>query len=309
LRIDIHTHPIFTVDTEIWTTERRFLKELDRARIDKAVLLAVDTPPEQFSAALKDPRFAALYQRAHRQEWEPRTMSRKEVTAMNASFMRLGATNESVSRLCAAYPDRFIGFGSVSPHRPRREVVASIDRFVEQGFKGVKLMPTLQFFHPHDKALDGIYRQAAERELIVLLHTGCDPGAWEYQPLSECANPAHLDRVAKKYPDLTIIAAHMGAYSQRRPGIWFEEMMRVMERNSNVYADISALGKGVIFGKRQLLPKAIARVGAERILFGSDYPAVYRYPISVAARTIDEADIPGKELIMGGNAARILGLD
>jgi hypothetical protein len=309
MRIDIHTHPIFTVAGETWTTEERFLKEMDAAGIDKAALLAVDTIPEQFDAAFNDWYFCSLYRKAYKQEREDTEMSLSEFREYNRSFMHLGATNEKVRRLCAKYPGRFIGFGSVNPRRSRKEVIKSIDRFVADGFKGLKLMPTLQFFHPHDKAVDIIYRRAAEQALAVLFHTGCDPGAWEYPPLSEGANPAHLDLVAQRYPGLTIIAAHMGSYSRHHPGLWFEEMMTVMERNSNIYADISALRKETLFGKTRLLERAIERVGVERILFGSDYPAVDHYPIRAAARTIDESGIAGAELIMGGNAARILRLE
>ncbi len=311
MRIDIHTHPIlFNGDTytplNTPRKEKIFLKEMDRSGIDKAVLLPVDSIPEQLDIALEDYVFIKKFYKAIGHDEQGRGYS--EFKRDTKAMLELGMTNELVYELCSQHPDRFIGFGSVNPDRPESVIKESIDRFVDMGFKGIKLMPTLMFFNPEEERMNLIYEMSQDKGLVLLVHTGCDPEAWEYPALSEDANPRYLAKPAKEYPNLKIIAAHMGSYSAIFPGLWWEEMMKVMEKHPNVYADISALRQHTLFGKRQLLPRAIERVGYERILFGSDYDFMDRYPMHRAAKTIDESNTPGKEMIMGETARVLLNL-
>ncbi len=309
MRIDIHTHPIFQFDGNTYTTEYRFLKEMDLSKMDKAVLLPIDTIPEQLDIALRDAKYYAKFYRAFQQgqDYEP-DQTYSEFKRDTQKFLGMGATNEVVHDLCTRHPDRFIGFGSINPARPEKEIKESIDRFVEWGFKGIKLMPTLMFFNPEEDRMNVIYETSQDHGLVLLVHTGLDPGAWDYPPISEDANPKYLAKPAREYPDLKIIAAHMGSYSGITPGIWWEEMMQVMEKHPNIYTDIAALWKSTLFGKAQLLPKTIERVGSDRILFGSDYPMVYMYPTHTGATTIDKSNIKGKKMIMGENARILLNL-
>ena len=82
--------------------------------------------------------------------------------------------------------------------------------------------------------------------------------------------------------------------------------MQLMEKHENVYTDISALSKEVLFGKMNLMEKPIQRIGDDRILFGSDYPVVDGYSMIDSAKTIDESSINGKHKIMGENAKNLL---
>lgn len=309
MRIDIHTHPVFDFNGHTYTTPTRFLREMDRSGIEKAVLLPIDSMPEQLDIALQDVEYKVTFKKAFKEEqkeWPERTYAEFKRDAR--AWLQAGATNERVREMCSQHPDRFIGFGSVNPCRPEREIRETIDQFVDWGFKGIKLMPTLMFFNPEEERMNPIYELSQEKGLVLLVHTGCDPDAWECPDLSRDANPRYLAKPAGEYPDLKIIAAHMGSYSATSPGLWWEEMMQVMEKHPNVYADISALRRETLFGKPQMLPETIKLVGYDRILFGSDYPVMDRYPMHTAAKAIDGSDIPGKEMIMGENARMLLNL-
>lgn len=188
MRIDIHTHPIlFNGDTytplDTPRKEKKFLKEMDRSGIDKAVLLPVDTIPKQLDTKLRDRRFRIkFFQAAEHEE-----RSYVELKRDTQSLLELGMTNELVYRLCSQHPDRFIGFGSVNPARPESEIKETIDSFVDRGFRGIKLMPTLMFFNPEEEQMNIIYEMSQERGLVLLVHTGCDPEAWEHSSISEDA--------------------------------------------------------------------------------------------------------------------------
>jgi uncharacterized protein len=309
MRIDIHTHPLWRLGEENLSSEEEFLNQMDVASIDRAVLLPIDTMPEQLDEALCTLEFSKNFKKSYELYIKNcEKISFEEFKQNNKHIVNLGLNNRLVYSLCLKHPDRFIGFGSVNPARSDKKITEYIDDFVKKGFKGIKLMPTIQFFNPNDNNHNHLYEKALENNLILLFHTSCDPEAWEYAPLSQNANPKYLDRVAREYPNLKIIAAHMGSYSYYNPGIWFEEMMKLMEKHSNVYTDIAALRRSQLFGKMNLLKKAIKRVGVERILFGSDYPAVEQYSMVDAANTIDKSMIYHKEKIMGENARRLLNI-
>lgn len=316
MRIDIHTHWEFdskkyASEKDFDKVERDFLNEMNRAKMDYTVLLPIDMEIKQFNERLRWAHFKRKFREAYEYELENSELdsSFEEYIRENREWFKMNWTNELVKKLCSRNPDRFIGFGSVNPCRGEKVIEEKIDEFVKQGFKGIKLIPTFQFFNPAEPRLDPIYQKAMENNLVVLIHTGCDPGAWDYPPFSEDANPEHIYFVASHYPDLKIVAAHMGSYWGYEPGIWFEEMMEVMFQRENIYTDIAALRKRDLFGRTKLLERAIKSLGGvERILFGSDHPVVERYPMHTAARTIDESDIKGKEKIMGENARKLLGL-
>jgi len=55
--------------------------------------------------------------------------------------------------------------------------------------------------------------------------------AWRVS--SNTMRPAHLDRIARCFPEMTIIGAHVGA------GAWYEEATAITRWNGNVYFDMS----------------------------------------------------------------------
>ncbi|MHA1603684.1 MAG: amidohydrolase family protein, partial [Candidatus Freyarchaeota archaeon] len=153
-----------------------------------------------------------------------------------------------------------------------------------------------------------LYETAQKEKLVILTHTGCDPGLWEYPDFSEDAKPVHLAKVAEEYPRLNIIGAHLGSYSAEKPGIWFEEMMQVVEQYDNIYTDTSAVDP-------ILVKRAVERIGADKILYGSDYPVVLTYcdrkrGMGEHLKNLLELDLTteDKEKILGKNAKRILGI-
>ena len=172
------------------------------------------------------------------------------------------ASNEYVSGLCERWPDRFIGFASVNPLDSKAP--GELRRAVKElGLRGLKLHPPLQQFSPDDETVFPIYDAATELNIPVVFHVGTTP----FGPLCRLrhANPLLIDEVAVRYPDLRIMLTHLGT-------LWHNEAFMVVEKNPNVFIDTAAY----IYELPQLLTKdTITRVGADRFVFGTDYPMPY----------------------------------
>ena len=104
-----------------------------------------------------------------------------------------------------------------------------------------------------------------------------------------------MEDLARCYPDLTFVFAHPGEYAS------LVRHIEIMKKHDNVYLDLS--GTGLFrFG---MLKRLVGDVGAERILFGTDYPICNpnMYVNAVLGEHISDSD---KELIFSLNAKRIL---
>jgi len=303
--IDIHVHPPDTLmdpaPPGFDSVEGELIARMDEAGVDKVALLAFDIDkndivknqdlfyrPVRYIRNLGGGTFGSI------------------LIEMMSWFDRVFRSEEDIYKYVKRYPDRIIGFGSINPKRPEEEIREKLRKIREFGFKGIKLIPTFQFFNPASEFLNPLYETAQKEKLVILTHTGCDPGLWEYPDFCEDAKPVHLAKVAEEYPRLNIIGAHLGSYSAEKPGIWFEEMMQVAEQYDNIYTDTSAVDP-------ILVKRAVERVGADKILYGSDYPVVLTYcdrrrGMREHLNNLLKLDlsIEDKEKILGKNAKRIL---
>ena len=197
-----------------------------------------------------------------------------------------------------AYPHRILPVASYNPDLGAQGVVEAVRG---KEYIGVKLYPTIHFCRPSTRRLEPLYRFMESEGLVLIVHTGCDPGVWELPRFCEYARPREVAEVARRHRDLTIIIAHLGAYSALSPGIFFDEAVDAISKFDNVYADTSAVDPFYV-------ELAVKRVGDDRLLFGSDYPYVAGLDITDAVRAIEELDIPArsKARILRDNAARLL---
>lgn len=112
---------------------------------------------------------------------------------------------------------------------------------------------------------------------------------------SEVGRPIpYLDEVALDFPELVIVAGHIG-YP------WTQEMIAVATKHENVYIDTSA------YSVRRYPPELVQYVkshGKTKVMFGTNYPMID------AARALEGIDDLGldaetRALFLSGNAARI----
>ena len=208
--------------------------------------------------------------------------------------------NELVADACRDHPNRFVGFGSVDPHKGER-AVSELDRISELGLKGVKLHPSLQAFAPDDEQYWPLFERCEELGLALLFHTGTS-GIGAGQPGGQgirldYARPIRLDAVAAAFPNLNVIAAHFG-YP------WHLELLAMALHKTNVYIDISGWAP-------KYIPADVIRELKGRLqnqfVFGSDYPFIQpeRCLDELAQLEIPEASL---QKVLTGNGKRLLGL-
>ena len=141
------------------------------------------------------------------------------------------ADNGGVLAACRAHPDRLIPFAFVSLGEDGPETV---DRRVAEGFRGFKLIRPLVPYN--DESLFPVYERMEAAGLPALFHTGiigrADPTAREPRVDSTRMQVMTLDRVARSFPTLTIILAHLGNPNH-------EDGAVMLRTHPNVFSDLS----------------------------------------------------------------------
>jgi predicted TIM-barrel fold metal-dependent hydrolase len=175
------------------------------------------------------------------------------------------------------------------------EPVRELRRCVKDlGFRGLRVVPWLWGLPPNDRRYYPLYAECVELGVPFCTqvgHTG---------PLrsSETGRPIpYLDDVALDFPELVIVAGHIG-YP------WTDEMIALARKYPNVYIDTSAYTT-----KRYPLELVVYLRGGGRskVLFGTNYPMI------TPQRALENLDSLGlddeaRELFLEGNARRVFGL-
>jgi uncharacterized protein len=176
--------------------------------------------------------------------------------------------NDTVAEIVRRYPDQFVGFASVDPHKGDHAIV-EIERAVKElGLAGAKFHPGIQAFYPHDKRFAPLFEKIASLGIPALFHTGTSglgagmPGGGGVK--LDYTRPIHLDSLAADHPSLTIIGAHPS-------WPWEQEMIAILQHKPNVFNDLSGWSPRYI--PPALLTEAAGRLNA-KFLFGSDYPFI-----------------------------------
>jgi predicted TIM-barrel fold metal-dependent hydrolase len=193
------------------------------------------------------------------------------------------AANQELKGYVDSFPERLVLFGRVGNTADAAEIM---ERSVsELGAKGFKIHHGLDRFEPDSpnllKALE-----AAERLQVPIIFDafGLERVRW-------------VAGYAKKF-SFPVILGHMG-------GLWnvaaIDEAIAAAESCPNAYLETSSV---LLFRK---IEEAVERVGAERILFGTDGPGVHPAPEIAKIRCLHISD-EAKTAILGQTARRLLHL-
>lgn len=307
--IDFHLHLPWRI-REARESAAHLVKQMDEAGVRLGVVIAIEASFERFwsNVTPESVRRAAaevldylIYARLPYLEKLIVSIAsdRGELERYASSLLEHIRPSNHVLEAHKAYPDRLLAVASYNPDLGARGVVEAVRG---KGYVGVKLYPTIHFCRPSSRRLEPLYRFLESEGMLLIVHTGCDPGVWELPKFCEYARPREVAEVARKHKDLTVVIAHLGAYSALSPGIFFEEAIQALNRYDNVYADTSAVDPFYI-------ELAVERAGDDRLLFGSDYPYVAGLSIADAVRAIESLSIPikSKHRILWENAERLLG--
>jgi predicted TIM-barrel fold metal-dependent hydrolase len=192
--------------------------------------------------------------------------------------------NNFIARTVQEHPE-LTGFGTLHPDF--EDPAAEIERLMGLGLKGLKFHPDMQLFNIDDERMMKIYA-LAEGRLPIVFHTG------DYR--YEYSHPKRLARVLDAFPHLVAVAAHFGGWSL------FDLALEYL-KDRFCYFDVSS---SIPFLGNKRAAELIRIYGAERFLFGSDYPM---WDPRRCLRDFRELDlsIEEQELILHKNAERIIG--
>jgi len=202
-------------------------------------------------------------------------------------------TNEQVRDFCRGR-SRLIPFCDINPNM-FTDLGEELRRKVNcDGFRGVKLYPTYQHYYLNDPRMYPLYQSAQDLAVPVLIHTGSS--VFKGSRL-KYGDPLHLDDVATDFPSLNLVMAHSGR------GFWYDRAFFLSQLHSNIYMEISGLPPSKLM---TYFPE-LAR-NTDKVIFGSDWPGMPTIKRNMDA--ISQLPLPkeGIEKILGGTAARLLGL-
>ncbi len=161
--------------------------------------------------------------------------------------------NEFIAKEIDLYGDFLIGFGTL--HQNSETMEDDVKHLVDLNLKGVKLHPDIQNFKIDEERYFIIYELLEKYNLPLLMHTG------DYR--YDNSNPNRLIPVLERFQNVKIIGAHFGGWSM------CDQASEKLSGYKNLYVDCSSSFYSL---EKETAKNIIRRYGADKVLFGSDYP-------------------------------------
>jgi predicted TIM-barrel fold metal-dependent hydrolase len=285
--IDCHAH----FDPRILDAEH-VLAKMDGAHVDKVVMI-----PSMLDPLPGTPeRLLAIMRRASRT-----VLGRVLVEATHRALLtpegdlRLDGKvigiydrpdNASVARLVADHPGRFLGWIFLNPRNNPRVLDELEEWRAVPGMIGVKLHP-----HWHDyrtELLGPILRRVEELGLPIMIHLGF-------------RRRGDFRAICGMFPRLRVIAAHAGFP-------FYDDLWAYKDAYPNLHVDLSSP-----YIDEPLSRAAVAAMGPERCLFGTDAPYGFHegdgsYDYGEIRRWIERMPVSAamRDRMLGGNFCELV---
>jgi aminocarboxymuconate-semialdehyde decarboxylase len=230
-------------------------------------------------------------------------------------------TNDWIAKAVASHPTRLIGLGTLPLHVPAL-AVAELERCrTELGLKGVAISTTAAGMELGDGALRPFWAKAEELGAVVYIHPGGNRDRrfkrfhlWNSvgQAFEEAMAISSLmyDGVLEQFPKLRICISHGGGYMPYYMGRIDRNYVEKANTRVNMSKPPIDYLRMLYFDscvyERPVLQNLVDKVGADRVLLGSDYPVGETKPVEFVTEiaTLSEAQ---KQQIVRSNALGWLG--
>ena len=233
--------------------------------------------------------------------------------------------NQCVSELVKRRPDRFKGTATVPMQDPARAANVLEEAVRELDFRAAFIGTNVNGRYYNTKDFDAFWAKAQDMDVFVVIHPENIAGAErmsEFGLNAVCGNPADstlclgymlYSGVFDRFPDLKICALHGGGFLPYHLGRFDKEFETGKTvRPAQAIKPPSAYMKNLYFDTLvydvDTLEYLKAKVGADRLMLGTDYP--YTLGDWLGVEKIQALDCPQaeKEAILEGNARRLLKL-
>jgi predicted TIM-barrel fold metal-dependent hydrolase len=227
-------------------------------------------------------------------------------------------SNGEMAKVVEKHPDRFMYQPNISPikYKGVQNTIWEMEYWVKE--KGAKIF---KFYAPEDTYINDpelwpFYEKAEKLGIVLDIHTGF---VWVPPGKAKYCQPIQLDDVARDFPELKLVAFHMG-YP------YCDDLNMVAMGHPNVYPCLSLLIPWALSAPRKfakIIGEALRWVGPDRIIWGTDY-AGFGMQIKFAIQGLRDFQIPedmqrdygyppitdeDRRKIFGGNLARLMGID
>ncbi|HKA79190.1 MAG TPA: amidohydrolase family protein [Xanthobacteraceae bacterium] len=231
-------------------------------------------------------------------------------------------TNDWIAKAVAGNPTRFVGLGTLPLHVPPLAVVELERCRRELGLRGVAISTTAGTMELGDDALRPFWAKAEELDALVYIHPGGNRDRrfkrfhlWNSvgQAFEEAMAISSLmyDGVLESFPRLKICISHGGGYMPYYMGRIDRNYVEKANTRVNMTKPPIDYLRMLYFDscvyERPVLQHLVDKVGADRVLLGSDYPVGEGKPIEFVTDTAT-LSAAQKEKIVSSNAAALLGL-
>jgi predicted TIM-barrel fold metal-dependent hydrolase len=207
--------------------------------------------------------------------------------------------NEFIMREAIKNPNLIpvVNFSGQEGESPE-EIASKLKALVDRGARALKIHPAADGAGPDSPLYLALLEQAKALQIPVIIHTGC----LHMRALFKNPKMGHAEHFTpwfETFPSVQFVLAHMNyhepriaiALAQRFPNVWLETSWQPAE----------------------VIGQAVNTVGAERVLFGSDWP-LGGENITVGLRRIEECvemnwiTEEQSSLILGRNALQLFKL-
>lgn len=243
-------------------------------------------------------------------------LSRQEAISRLPSELEDGEHDRAIAEIEATLGDRYQGLNRWLCHSlaslPQLTPFVAADPWVvspdtnsvhlremaEAGARGIKIHPAAQAFAPSDRRMDTVFETCRELGLAVLSHTGSSKGPETF------AEPSQFADMLTRFPDLTVVLAHLGGGSWQQTSELADAFPQVAFDLCEIIDWIGAPNAP----DREDFVALIREVGVERILFGTDFPWYDLDHTVERVMDLPRLSTEERDCILGANAVRILGL-
>lgn len=239
--------------------------------------------------------------------------------------------NEALVEIRDTTPDRFTAFATAAWQHPDLAVEQIEHAAKKLGFRGVSVGGSVEGLEIADPKFNPIWAKCEEHDLLVFLHP---TGTTELEPsgrlggsgllTNTIGNPlettialSHLifEGTLDNYPGLKICAAHgggyLGSYANRSDAVCrtFPDRVGPLPKKAPTsYLKDGQLFFDTIVFTPEALRHLVAETGPGQVMVGTDYPFPWTSTeVDLVLNTPDLSD-DDRIAILGGTAARLLGL-
>lgn len=173
-----------------------------------------------------------------------------------------------------------------------------LEHYIELGAKGLKIHAAADGGEVMSDHYLSLLEVANKHKLPVIIHTGCI----HIKPVYKDPEMGHAEKFQawfQDFPETQFTLAHMNYH-------YPENCIELMQSFSNLHTDTS-------WQPKESIAQAVAALGSERIMFGSDWPIIGNN-ISICLKRIydlhseDKISKEQRDQILGLNAAKLFDL-